>query len=276
MTEPKPAYLPVLLTFARNSLVREMSFRFNFIAHVVTSLIWTSLQLLLYLLVFNFASEIGKGSGWTQYPYYAFLGTVWIINAMMQSTVMPSVREFSELIRTGNLDFVLLKPIDTQFLVSLQRMDWGALSNLFFGLALVVYSLIKMDYMPTYMQMLMYPVFLLCGLSIFYSLLLALATTSVWMGRNQSMDDFWFYIATFSRHPLEIYTGPLGLPLRYVFTFLVPILLVINIPARLMARPFEQADLPLIGYTVLAALVSLGVSRLVFNFALKGYRSASS
>jgi len=276
MSEPKLAYWPVMVTFARNSLVREMTFRFNFIAHVVTSLLWTSLQLLLYILVFNFTSEIGKGSGWTEYRYYVFLGTVWIINSLMQSAVMPSIREFSELIRTGNLDFVLLKPIDTQFLVSLQRVDWGALCNFVFGLGLIIFALVKLEFMPTIGQILMFPVFLLCGLSIFYSLLLALATTSVWMGRNQSMDDFWFYIATFSRHPLEIYTGGLGIPLRFVFTFFIPILLVINIPAKMMAYPLANQDWMLAGYAVLAGLVSLGLSRLIFRFALAGYRSASS
>ncbi len=34
---------------------------------------------------------------------------------------MPNTEEFSELIRTGGLDFALTKPMDTQFLVSLTR-----------------------------------------------------------------------------------------------------------------------------------------------------------
>ena len=34
---------------------------------------------------------------------------------MVQAFFMPNAEEFSELIRTGDLDFALLKPIDTQF-----------------------------------------------------------------------------------------------------------------------------------------------------------------
>ena len=55
---------------------------------------------------------------------------------------MTNADEFSELVRTGTLDFALLKPIDTQFLVSLRRVDWSSLGNFFFGLVLLVYALL--------------------------------------------------------------------------------------------------------------------------------------
>ena len=54
---------------------------------------------------------------------------------------MPNAEEFSELVRTGDLDFALLKPIDTQFLISLQKFDWSSLSNFVFAGCLLVYSL---------------------------------------------------------------------------------------------------------------------------------------
>ena len=56
-------------------------------------------------------------------------------------------------------------------------------------------------------------------------------------GRNQNLYDFWFYITNFSRYPMEIYEGPIGTPLRQIFTFLIPILVVVNVPARILAQP---------------------------------------
>ena len=53
------------------------------------------------------------------------------------------------------------------------------------------------------------------------------------MGRNQNIYDFWFYITNFSRYPMEIYEGPIGTPLRQIFTFAIPILVVVNVPARI-------------------------------------------
>ena len=116
-------------------------------------------------------------------------------------------------------------------------------------------------------------------MAVYYSFMIALAAASVWMGRNLTLLDFWFYITTFSRYPMEIYHGPLGTPLRWFFTFILPVLIVINVPARLVARPLmprtpEEWFLPL--FTVLATLACLAISRWVFQRALVSYRSASS
>ena len=62
---------------------------------------------------------------------------------------MPNAEEFSELVRTGGLDFALLKPIDTQFLVSLSKFEWSSLANFVFAAAACsAYSLVQIDYTP--------------------------------------------------------------------------------------------------------------------------------
>lgn len=109
--------------------------------------------------------------------------------------------------------------------------------------------------------------------------MLVLASASVWMGRNLTLLDFWFYITTFSRYPMEIFRGPVGGKLRWSFTFLLPVLVVVNVPARLVAWPLWPAtprewSLPL--FTLLATLASLAISRWIFQRALASYRSASS
>ena len=76
-------------------------------------------------------------------------------------------------------------------------------------------------------------------MAILYSLMIALAATSIWLGRNQTLYDFWFYITNFSRYPMEIYSGTWGTPLRWVFTFVIPVLVVVNVPARLLAQPLR-------------------------------------
>ncbi len=64
------------------------------------------------------------------------------------------------------------------------------------------------------MQIVLYPGYLLCGVAMMYSLMITLAATSVWLGQNQTLYDFWFYITNFSRYPMEIYRGPYGDPLQ--------------------------------------------------------------
>ena len=87
--------------------------------------------------------------------------------------------------------------------------------------------------------MIAYLVYVAGGIGILYSLTIVLAAASVWLGRNTSIYDFWFYITTFSRYPMEIYQGRVGNWIRWGFTFVLPILIVVNVPARLLAKPLQ-------------------------------------
>ncbi len=204
------AYFRVFATFARNSLVRDMTFRANFLIDSVTSMAWMFLNLAFYLLVFRFTNSIGENTGWQEYQFFIFFATSLLINSLVQSFFMTNVDELTDLIRTGGLDFILLKPIDAQFLVSLRRVEWSSLSNLVLGLVLLGYALLRLAYVPRPIQVVLYVVYVACGVAIYYSLMIALASATVWMGRNLTLYDFWFYITTFSRYPMEIYEGPIG------------------------------------------------------------------
>lgn len=269
-------YGRVFATFARNSLVRDMTFRANFIIESISSLSWMLMNLGFYVLVFQYTSEIGVGTGWGKYQFFTFLATTMFINSVVQAFFMPNAEEFSELIRTGGLDFALLKPIDVQFLVSLQKVDWSSLSNFVFAGGLLAFSLSRLDYAPGPVQIVLYPLYVVCGIAMMYSLMIALAATSVWLGRNQNLYDFWFYITNFSRYPKEIYRGTIGTPLQWTFTFVIPVLIVVNVPARLLAQPLAAQSWPLAAYALVATIGSLWISRWLFRRAMLSYRSASS
>ena len=283
-TSEHPQYMRVLLTFARNSLIRDMTFRANFIIECIASLSWTMMNLGFYLLIFAQIEE-RRIADWHQYEFFAFIATTWIVNSVVQTFFMPNAQEFSELIRTGNLDFALLKPIDTQFLISLQKMDWSSLSNFAAGGVLLSFSLWQLinesahPLSVTPVMVGMYVFYLVCGIAIMYSLMISLAATSVWLGRNQTLYDFWFYITNFSRYPMEIYNGRFGDPLRWFFTFIIPVLVVVNVPARIIAQPLRpqtSVGTWLALFAIAATAACLLGSRWVFTRALLSYRSASS
>lgn len=278
-----PNYAAVFGTFVKNSLVREMSFRGNFVIECISSITWALMNLGYYLVIFQFTASFGDG--WGRWEYFVFLATTMIINSIVQAFFMPNCEEISEMIRTGGLDFALLKPIDTQFLVSLQKTDWSSLANFAVGVALLLVSLYQLavrgenPHPITFSSLLLYPVFVMCGVAIMYSLMISLAATSIWLGRNQSLYDFWFYITNFARYPMEIYEGSIGGPLRFAFTYIIPVLVVVNVPARLLAKPLypeKSLDWTLPVVAIIATFVTLAASRWLFQTALSKYRSASS
>jgi len=279
-----PSYLRVFLTFARNSLVRDMTFRWNFIIEAASSTSWMLMNLGFYVLIFQYTTSIGTGpAAWGRYEFFVFIATTMLVNSIVQAFFMPNAQEFSELIRTGGLDFALLKPIDTQFLISLQRVNWSSLANFGLALLLMAYSLWKLTTRtpdPLVIEpamFVLYPIYVVLGVGILYSLMIALAATSVWLGRNQSLYNFWFYITNFSRYPMEIYGGNMaGHALRNFFTFIIPVLVVVNVPARMLAKPLSQQQWPLAMFGLVAVVLSLTASRWVFGRSLLSYRSASS
>lgn len=282
-----PSYFRVFVTFARNSLVRDMTFRANFILQCISSMSWTAMNLGFYIIVFGHTKSIGYGTGWGLYEFFIFLSTTWIVNGIVQAFFMPNAQEFSELIRTGNLDFALLKPIDTQFLISFTKVEWSSLSNFLMAIGLLIYSVVQLMFdkenplVLSPLTFLLYPFYIALGIVIMYSVMISLASTSIWLGRNQTLYNFWFYITNFYRQPMEIYQkGVLGWSLWGIFTFVFPILVVVNVPARLLAQPLrpgmETWELVLALFALFAAASSMFLSRWVFKKALLSYRSASS
>jgi ABC-2 type transport system permease protein len=277
----RPSYFRVFQTFARNSLVRDMMFPANFTIETVSSFGWVMMNVGFYLLIFQYTTQIGaggeSGSAWDKHQFFVFIATSMFINSIVQMFFMTNADEFSELIRTGGLDFALVKPIDTQFLISLRRIEWASIANFTVAAVLMIYALPRVTGAEiTVWQVVLYLVYVAAGVAILYSLMIVLAAASVWLGRNTSIYDFWFYITTFSRYPMEIYQGPVGSWLRLVFTFVLPILVVVNVPARLLAKTMQPEYWQLAVFAIFATAMSLLVSRWVFQQALLSYRSASS
>ena len=259
--------------FFRNSLIREMTFKGNFIITMITRLFWFTTQIVLFEIIFRNVTSIAD---WSRAEYFAFMATSMLVNALIETFFMPNCANFSELIRTGKLDFVLVKPIDAQFLVSFEKVNLANLNQVALALCLLGYSLWQLDISISFLNIVCYFIMLIFGVMFFYNLMLVMASTSVWFGRNQGLYDFWFYVTVFARYPMEVYSGsPMGEIIRFCFTYIIPILLMVTVPARtLLEKVLNPSWL-----TVLApilAVFSLYVARSIFYWSLKRYQSASS
>jgi ABC-2 type transport system permease protein len=266
-------YRRVFATFFRNALVRETSFRSNFLITLITRGFWFVVQILLFDLIYRQVTAIND---WSRPEYFGFMATGMLVNAIVEAFFMPNCARYSELIRTGDLDFVLLKPIDTQFLVSLEKLELAMISQMLFAIGLLVYSIWQIGRPLEPVAVVLYVLLIVAAVAFFYSLMLGLAAMSVFFGRNQGLLDFWFYVTIFARYPSSIYSGsPSGEVLRFVFSYVLPILLVITVPARvLLGKILEPSWLA--GLTLAASALSFLVSRMIFHWSLRHYRSASS
>lgn len=265
------------MTFFRNSLIREMMFPANFMIQVVTRLFWFFARVALFGMIYG---EVDQIQEWSKHEYFAFMATGMLINAIVEAFFMPNCATFCENIRTGKLDFALTKPVDSQFLVSLERISLAMFSQLLLSITLLGWSLLMIGQPISVGQIAMYVFYVAVAVMFFYSMMITTACTSIWFGRNQGLYDFWFYITIFAQYPRSIYDGrdsshvETGEVLQFAFSWIVPILLVVTVPAQAIVGTLTDWRFAIV--SVVAAVICFGISRCVFLWSLNHYRGASS
>jgi ABC-2 type transport system permease protein len=263
-------YARLLASLARYTLTRELAFRGNFLVKVSVEVIWLGILVAFFRTVFARTTTI---AGWSEPQYFFFVGCFFAMNGLIEMLFLDNCNEFAELVRTGDLDGLLLKPIDEQFLITCRRVDWGTAPNILMGAIVMGISLVQMKWQFNPVSIVAFLTTFACGAAIAYSFMLVLTSVSVWMVRNQSLMEMWWLFSSVARYPKEIFAGRWAEPLGTFFTYIVPILVVVNVPANAMVRAL---DVPMVGFTVGATALLLWLSRRFFHHALRSYRSASS
>src|SRR5436190_6393809 len=123
-------YLRLWLALARFSLVRELAFRTNFLVKVVVEMLWLGILIAFYETIYAKTDRIAD---WNQYQYLFFLGFYFALGGLLETLFLDNCNNFADLVRTGDLDFYLLKPIDEQFLVTCRTIDWSCAPNVLMG-----------------------------------------------------------------------------------------------------------------------------------------------
>ncbi len=263
-------YLRLLFAFSRFGLAREMAFRGNFLAKVAVEVLWLGILLVFYQTVFTKTSVVAE---WKEAEYMFFVGCYFALEGIIESLFLSNCLEFTELVRTGDLDFFLVKPIDEQFLITCRSIDWSTVPNVLLGMAIMGVALSRLDWSFDLAQVGTFLLLFTCGTAIAYSFLLMLSSVSVWMVRNQSMMEMWWLLTSLMRYPREIFQVSWAAPLGFFFSFIVPIMLAVSMPASTMVKALSP-EMAL--FTAISAVVLLFVSRRLFRYALARYRSASS
>jgi len=252
----------------RNSLIREMNFKANFLLWMAVELLWFIGQVVFIEVIFGYVDRIGD---WTKWEVVLLVGTHQIISQIFQAFFYVNLANLPELIRTGRLDFLLLQPIDTQFAVSTKQFGLDNLVNALIGVAFIVMALVKLSIVPTVAQIALYLVALGLGVMVHYSVLFSLAAASFWIVRAQGLIYGYYSIFNLGRYPDVIYRGMF----KFVFSWLIPVIVVTNIPTRLLIRATDSPGWLILQLALAAGLVTVA-TRLFWLAALKRYSSAGS
>ena len=264
-------YLEIYAIMFRNSLIREMSFKANFLLWITVELFWFLGQIVFIEVLFQYVNAIGD---WTKWQVVLLIGTHQLIAQIFQAFFYMNVVNIPELVRTGRMDFMLLLPIDSQFAVSTRQFGLDNVVNAVVGMGIVLLSLAKLGIHPAPIQVLLYAIALAFGVSIHYSIMFALCSLSFWIVRAQGLVFAYYNVFNIARYPDVIFKGA-GV-FKFVFSWIIPVIVVANVPARMLMGMFSGAGPYALVRLMLAAVCALGLSRLLWKRALAHDSSASS
>ncbi len=260
-------YAKIYAALWRNSVARELSFKTNFLLWIVVELLWFGLQLCFIGVLYLHTNEIGT---WTKWQVVMLVGASSFIQQIFQAFFLINCTNLSELIRTGKLDFLLLLPVSTRFVVSLRQVDLGAFVNAASALGVMAYAAHQMHFVPSALQVGAFLALCGAGILIHYSLMFLLASISFWTVRAQGIVWGYYNLFQIARMPDEAFQGLF----KAFFTFVIPMLLVANVPVRVLIDKLVHIAplLLLLGM----GLVCFLVSEWGWRASVRHYTSASS
>ncbi len=261
-------YLRLIGHFVRASSQEQMAYQANFYIGLLHSVLNLGTGLVGVMVLFG---QVEAVNGWDRAATLALLGVYLTVSALRSLFLGPSLEALAGMdgeVWTGQFDFTLLRPVDTQFLASLRKWNPFALFDLVLGLGVLGAAVAQLSQALTAARLITFVVTLGSGVTILYAILLAFTGLVFW---SPGVLFTWVLdgILQLARYPLGWYPGWL----RLMLTWVVPVGIITTLPAQALSGtlPIEM----LAGSLGLALALLIGASAW-FRFGLGRYASASS
>jgi ABC-2 type transport system permease protein len=259
-------YLRLFAAFFRVSVLGEVAYRANFIIQLFQSLLSLGISLIGLAVIFSYTDSLG---GWRPDEVLALVGVYFLVGGIIGLLIQPGMEDFIESVRNGTLDFDLTKPEDAQFLVSIQRADIWRLIDIFMGLGVLGYALVRMGERVGGEEAAVFVLMLIAGGVIIYSFWLILSTLSFWFVRVENILVVFQSMYEAGRWPISLYPGWL----RYGLTFIIPVAFATTVPAEALTGRLTWVTLLI---AVALAVVLFLLSRLFWRAGLRHYSGTSA
>lgn len=259
-------YFLLLSKFFSYAVKAELEFRLSSVSLILFSYVWIYMTYVLLNITF---AQAGKVAGWSREEALLLVLIYYVTSTVIRSYVNPSLMDFVEKIRKGELDFVLTKPVDTQFLLSLQKMNVIISLRGLVMFGVVIYYVHRLQLGVGPIEIGQAVLLATVGIIGIYSFFFIIATLAIWLENIWNLEEIFYEAFEVSKQPLDIYPKVIRATLLYVF----PIIGISSLPALALLHRLD----PVLGVSfVVSCLILFIVSRAFFYFAIRRYASASS
>jgi ABC-2 type transport system permease protein len=258
-------HLRVYKQFAKLCIMQQLEYRANFIIGVGAECMWLATKLIYSFIVHQTDSHVG---GLSPDEITLFIGTFILLTALYTGLFMMNFFFIPHRIRGGELDLMLVKPISTQFHLTMREVDFAIpIPNIIGGLITVAVSWSRIGLEAGFVQILTYITLIISGTVLTYSVFLIPYLFSFWTVKVQAITDVADRMWDFNNMPMQIY----GRALQRIGIFLIPVFVIANFPVMAL---FEDLPLPYLIWGLAIPVVLFIATKKFFNVAVKRYSSA--
>lgn len=259
-------YLKIFAAFFRASAISDLEYRLNIVMKVVTDYVWYAAQLSVFEVLFRNVNQV---SGWTLDTTRVFMAMLFVVDSLWMLLFSENLDKLSERVRKGELDLLLAKPVNSQFMISIQRVSTAYVFNVTFTFGYLIWALANLPFEVSWYRLLYLIVLIPASLVLTYAIRFFFSATALIFARAENINYVWYNIYRLGMRPEVMYPPWL----RYIVLTILPMGFLASVPTRVLlgfAEPW------MIVIELMITSILLYMSTRFWAFALRSYSSASS
>jgi len=256
----------LLSAFFKVNVQMALAYRADTIVNILLNVMWLGWELLSLSIIFSNTTTLG---GWGLGELIALLGVFRLVNTMMIALIWPNTEKFNQSIRDGSMDYTILQPVNSLFLVTFSRITVWRIWDLALAIALIVIGINMTGDSTTPLQILTFILLAISGTVVIYSLWIVLISLTFWFTKFDNNVTILHALLDSGRYPVTVYPAWL----RIIVTFVIPIAVATTIPLQALRG---DLNIQQIVTFLMVAVVSFIVASQVWKRGLKQYSGASS
>lgn len=259
-------YAYLLFIFVRQSFSTTSAEPLDFWTYLAGKLIRMGLFFVFIFSLFRLTPNL---AGYDFASAMLIFATYNIVDVITQVFFFRGFYQLQTLIRLGRFDPILTYPVSPLFYIAFRSFDLIDLATLVPVFVLLWWAVTHIAIAITFVHTLFYLLLLLNGLLLTLSFCILFGSLTFW---TDELEHVWFFYRSTmrsGRYPIQIFRQPI----RFVFTWIIPIGLVITFPV--------QAFLGILSWQFMVGAFCFSIfffycTLRVWRYAIRHYSSVSS
>jgi len=258
--------LRLIRTFIKVNVEMSLAYRSEAIIEFLLDLMWLGWELLSLQIIFGNTQSLG---GWSKGELIVLMGVLLMVNTFMSALIWPNTDFFNAAMHDGSLDYMLLQPVNSLFLVTFSRISIWRIVDLIVAIILIVTGVRLAGDVVTPFNTVTFLLMMVSGSIVLYSLWIVLIAFTFWFTKFDNNVTILQALTDTGRYPITVYPWWL----RFIVTFIIPIGLATTIPVQALRGELVPQQILLF---LVVSVATLLIASQVWRFGIKRYSSASS